>query len=118
MELSNQKYRPKTQKCFLRRATNVTFSKFRRWRRKQKNRASHGFLKLRFARFELIYQFELKRGQRFWEVVYFTVQNTHDYIWWDEILDQLLFFFNLFFFRKKTGNPIEGHFTTVKINNI
>jgi len=41
----------KTRKCFLRRATNVTFSKFRGWRRKKKttqsavfqNRASSGF---------------------------------------------------------------------------
>ena len=38
----------KTQKCSLRRATNVTFSKFRGWRRKKK---SAGFLIPRFARF-------------------------------------------------------------------
>jgi len=40
----------KPRKCSLRRATNVVFSKFRGWRRKNENRAPHSFLKLRFAR--------------------------------------------------------------------
>jgi len=39
----------KNRKCFLRRTTNFTFSKFSGWRRK-KNRAPHVFLKLRSAR--------------------------------------------------------------------
>jgi len=39
-------------KCFLQRATNVKFSNFCGWRQKKK---TIGFLKLRFARFELIH---------------------------------------------------------------
>jgi len=45
------------RKCFLQRATKVTFSKFRGWRRKKINRTSHGFLKPRFTRYWLIITF-------------------------------------------------------------
>ena len=41
----------KPQKGTLRRAINVTFSKFRGWRRENKNRAPRGFLKPRSAQF-------------------------------------------------------------------
>ena len=37
------KNRPKTRECSLRRATNVTFSKFRRWRHKNKLRSARFF---------------------------------------------------------------------------
>jgi len=39
------------RKCSLRRATNITLSKFRGWRRKKKKSAKRGFLKPHFARF-------------------------------------------------------------------
>jgi len=37
----------KPQKCFLQRATNIVFSKFRDWRRRKKNCAPRGFVKPR-----------------------------------------------------------------------
>ena len=48
-ELSNQKNRPKPPEMLFRRATNVTYSKLRGWRRKNK------IFKPCFARFSLIY---------------------------------------------------------------
>jgi len=42
------KNRPKTRECSLRRATNVTFSKFRRWRHKNKLRSARFSTFVRF----------------------------------------------------------------------
>ena len=55
------------RKCCLRRAANITISKFRGWRRKKKPRASRGFGNLRAVWID-----PLIRGQRFWEVILFT----------------------------------------------
>jgi len=58
----------KPRKCSLRRATNVMFSKFRGWCRQKKPRAAQFFVTV--LRAVLIN--ELIRGQRFWQVVFFT----------------------------------------------
>ena len=62
----------KTRKCTLRRATNVTFSEFRGWRRKKKSRSARFFETA--LRAVLIYSliYSLIRGQAFWQVVSFT----------------------------------------------
>ena len=70
-KFKHQKNRQKTRKCSLRRATNVTFSKYCGWRRKKPRSAK--FLKPRFAQSELIQWFKLIWGRRFWEVCFFAV---------------------------------------------
>ena len=56
----------KPRKYSLRRATNVTFSKICGCRSKKEKVAPRGFSKLHFT------QFQLSRGQQFWEVVFIT----------------------------------------------
>jgi len=71
-KLNIQKFTKNPRKCFLWRATNVTFSKFPAADAAQKTTVLRAVW--------IDFEFELIRGQRFWEVVVFTAQCARSFV--------------------------------------